>query len=193
MKEKIQMIIREHIGIVKSLSEEQIDKIEDASKLIINAFKNDKKLLIFGNGGSAADAQHIAAEFVNKFKHDRRPLPAIALTTDTSVLTSIGNDSGFEHVFEKQIEAFAKKGDVALAITTSDIASDGHSVNLEFALKSAKAKGMKTIGFVSDKSENILDMLDIKIIAPSKETARIQELHILLAHIICEIVEEAML
>ena len=193
MKEKIQMIIREHIGIVKSLSEEQIDKIEDASKLIINAFKNDKKLLIFGNGGSAADAQHIAAEFVNKFKHDRRPMPAIALTTDTSVLTSIGNDSGFEHVFEKQIEAFAKKGDVALAITTSDIASDGHSVNLAFALKSAKAKEMKTIGFVSDKSENILDMLDIKIIAPSKETARIQELHILLAHIICEIVEEAML
>lgn len=190
MKEKIENLIKDNIKTSTRLLETQIDNIENASRLISDAFKHDKTLFLFGNGGSAADAQHIAAEFINKFKLDRRPLPAIALTTDTSVITSISNDSGFCNIFERQIRALGKKGDIALAITTSDIKPDGHSSDLAFALDAAKEKGMKTIGFVSDKSKNILEKLDIKIIVPSIETPRIQESHILTAHIICELVEK---
>lgn len=190
MKEKIENLIKDNIKTSTRLLETQIDNIENASRLISDAFKHDKTLFLFGNGGSAADAQHIAAEFINKFKLDRRPLPAVALTTDTSVITSISNDSGFCNIFERQIRALGKRGDIALAITTSDIKPDGHSSDLAFALDAAKEKGMKTIGFVSDKSKNILEKLDIKIIVPSIEIPRIQESHILTAHIICELVEK---
>jgi len=190
MKIKIEKLIKENINTMSDLLEIQMDNIKDVIEIIIDAFKNDKTLFIFGNGGSAADAQHIAAEFINKFNFDRRPLPALALTTDTSTITAISNDSGFCHIFERQIEALGKKGDIALAITTSDIYSDGHSSDLGLALDAAKRKGMVTIGFVSEKSKNILKKLDVNIVIPSKKTPRIQEAQILAAHIICELVEE---
>jgi len=116
-------------------------------------------------------------------------LPAVALTTDTSVITAIANDSGFQYVFEKQIRALGKKGDIAVAITTSDFSADGHSIILKHALTAAKEKGMITIGLISDKSKNICSLLDEQVVIPDTETPRIQEAHILVAHIICELVE----
>ena len=193
MKAKIEKIINEHIQTSSKLLE-NIDDIEKISNVIVDSLKQGNKLLIFGNGGSAADAQHIAGEFVNKFMFDREPLPAIALTTDSSILTCISNDSSFSHVFEKQIKALGNKGDVALAITTSDIEFDenSHSSNIAFALKAAKNKGLTTIGLVSEKSNKTLDYLDYYVKVPSKDTPRIQENHILIAHIICELVEKEM-
>jgi len=187
---KIDDLMVQHIHIIEQLRKREIHNIEKIIKIIVNAISKDHTLFIFGNGGSAADAQHIAGEFVNKLKIDRRPLPAIALTTDTSIITAIANDSGYRHVFERQIAALGKKGDVALAITTSDFTSDGHSIILKDALMKAKEKEMITIGFVSDKSKNILSLLDEQVVIPDKETPRIQETQILVAHIICELVEE---
>ncbi len=190
---QIEEIINESIEVKKSLVG-QIKNIERATKAIYSCFYQGNKLLIFGNGGSAADAQHIAAEFVNKFKIDREPFPAIALTTDSSILSSISNDSSFSYVFEKQIKALGKKGDIALALTTSDISykENVHSSDLGFALRYAKQKEMKTIGLVSEKSKEILKYLDIAIAVPSKNTPRIQECHMLVYHIICELVEKEM-
>lgn len=192
MRGNIQKSIEENIKTTSNLIDTNISNIEESCRIIINAIKDNKKLFIFGNGGSAADSQHIAAEFINKFNFDRKPLPAIALTTDASIITSISNDSSFSFVFQKQIEALADKGDVALAITTSDMSfkKNAHSSNIAFALKTAKNKGMKTIGLVSLKSRNILKYLDQPIIVHSKNTARIQEVQILVAHIICEVVEK---
>lgn len=188
LENTIKDLIHRHLGVVGRISEETILNIESAIGIITNSFKCGNKLLIFGNGGSAADAQHLAAEFVNKFKLDRRPLSAIALTTDTSVLTSISNDSGYKYVFSKQIEALGREGDVALVITTSDF-NGAHSENLYFAIKKANEKNLSTIGLLSKKSKNITDMLDLSIVVLSKETARIQEGHMLIYHIICELVE----
>ena len=160
--------------------------------MIISAFKKGNKLLICGNGGSAADAQHIVGELVNKFRFDRDPLPAIALTTDTSVISSIANDSSFSFVFSKQVKALGKKGDVLLVITTSDIElkQNSHSSNLAMALKAAKKKGMITLGLVSIKSKRILRYLDLAIKIPSKDTPRIQEGHLVVEHIICDLIEQ---
>jgi D-sedoheptulose 7-phosphate isomerase len=190
--DKIKDIIKENIEVNSKILNTNIDSIEKITKTIVDGFKNNNKLLIFGNGGSAADAQHIAAEFINKFKFDREPLPAIALTTDSSILTCISNDSSFSYVFEKQIKALGNEGDIALAITTSDIENveGGHSSDLAFGLKAAREKGMVTIGFVGEKSNDILNLLDHYIQVPSKETGRVQEAHILIAHIICELVEQ---
>lgn len=194
MKEEIKNLIRESISVKESLfnNAEVLDAIEKATQYIITALGSGKKLLIFGNGGSAADAQHFAGEFVNRFKIDRAPLPAIALTTDTSVLTSIANDFGYDYVFSKQIEALGQENDVAIAITTSDIETTqgGHSANIASALVSAKKKGLVTIGLVSDKSQQILELLDIAIKIPSQNTPRIQESHLLVIHIVSEIVEK---
>lgn len=189
----IEDIIKESIEVKKNLIS-QIKNIEKATEAIYSCFYGRNKLLIFGNGGSAADAQHIAAEFVNKFKIDREPLPALALTTDSSILSSISNDAGFNYVFEKQIKALGNKGDIALVLTTSDISYEehAHSSNLYFALKYAKQKEIKTIGLVSEKSKEILKYLDIAISIPSKNTPRIQEGHMLAYHIICELVEKEM-
>jgi D-sedoheptulose 7-phosphate isomerase len=194
MKDRIKEIIKENIDVNSKILNTNIDSIEKISRVIVEGFKHNNKLLIFGNGGSAADAQHIAAEFINKFKFDREPLPAIALTTDSSILTCISNDSSFSYVFEKQIKALGKKGDIALAITTSDIDAEegGHSSDLTFGLKAARNKGLITIGFVGEKSNEILNLLDHYVQVPSKETGRVQEAHILIAHIICELVEQEM-
>lgn len=193
MEEIIKKLIQENIDTSSLLLKTQLRNIEHACTIIRDALKKGNKLFIFGNGGSAADSQHIAAEFINKFKLDREPLPAIALTTDSSILTAISNDSGYKHVFEKQIKALSKRGDVALAITTSDSTLDGHSSNIALALQASHDRGVITIGFVSEKSKHILKMLDAHVAIPSSSTPRIQESHILVGHIICEIVEKELM
>jgi len=163
------------------------EDIISASELIINAFRNGNKLLLCGNGGSAADCQHIAAELVIRMSHKiKRPaLPAIALTTDTSYLTAGGNDIGFENVFARGVEGLGSAGDVLLAISTS-----GNSGNVIKAVEMAKSKSMKTIGFLGGNGGMLKPLVDIPIVMPSSNVQRIQEGHITVAHIICEIIEE---
>jgi D-sedoheptulose 7-phosphate isomerase len=158
-----------------------ISAIADA---ITRAFRNGAKLLIAGNGGSAADAQHIAGELLSRFGFDRAPLPAIALTTDTSVLTAIGNDYGFERVFERQVRGLGRPGDIFLALSTS-----GRSPNVICALKAAREMGMVTIGFTGDGRRDMTAYCDHCLAAPSGETPLIQQVHIVAAHAICGLVE----
>jgi len=194
MKTLIKEIIQESIRAKQALVVDEgfLSSVCEAVDLICKAYENKNKVLVFGNGGSAADAQHFAAEMVNRFKIDRIPLPALSLTTDTSIISSIANDSGYDRVFSKQIEALGVKGDIALAITTSDIESEkgGHSANIYYGLVAAREKGITTIGLVSKKSKKILELLDLAIVAPSDNTPRIQEIHAIIIHIICEIVEK---
>lgn len=156
-----------------------------AVKAIINAYKSDKKVILFGNGGSAADAQHIAAELVNRLYFDRKSLPAEALTANTSVLTAIGNDYSFDKIFSKQIEGIGKKGDIAIGISTS-----GNSSNVIEAINVAKEKKLFTIGFTGRSGGKLKEIADICLQVPSDDTPRIQEIHIMLGHIICEIIEK---
>jgi D-sedoheptulose 7-phosphate isomerase len=152
---------------------------------ITQAFRDGHKLLIAGNGGSAADAQHIAGEFLSRLYFDRNPLPAIALTTDSSVLTAIGNDYGFERIFERQLRGLGKPGDVFIAISTS-----GRSPNVIAALKAARAGGLTTIGFTGSRTDGFMQPLcDHYLAAPAEETALIQQIHIVAAHAICGLVE----
>jgi D-sedoheptulose 7-phosphate isomerase len=161
--------------------------IEDASLVIIEAYKSGNKTLLAGNGGSAADAQHIAGEFVSRFYFDRPGIPSIALTTDTSILTAIGNDYGYSRLFERQIQALGNKGDVFIGISTS-----GNSENIINALMICKEKGITTIGFTGEGICKMDGLCDICIKAPSRETPRIQETHILIGHIICCIIEDSL-
>lgn len=156
----------------------------DAAAAIIDAFQRGGKLLIFGNGGSASDAQHMAAEFVGRFQRERAAMAALALTTDTSVLTSIGNDYAFERVFARQIEALGRKGDVAFAISTS-----GASPNVVAALDAARALGLQTIALTGGDGGAVGRLAAIHVNVPSDATARVQEVHRTLLHVICEIVE----
>lgn len=162
-------------------------EIKNVAELLLEAFENEKKVLIFGNGGSAADAQHVAAEFTNRFETERQPLPALALTTDTSALTAIGNDYSYEDVFSKQVMALGFSGDVAVGISTS-----GTSKNVIHALNIAKKRGLKTILFSGEivHLTETIENLDALIAIPSRVTARIQEAHILVWHIICSIVDK---
>lgn len=161
------------------------DKIELAANIIIESFENGGKLLICGNGGSAADAQHIAAELVGKYERKRKALPAIALTTDTSFLTAWSNDDSYENVFSKQIEGLGKQGDVLLGISTS-----GNSENIIRALKQAKGQGMKTISLNGKDGGQMKGMADIELLVKHNRTARIQEVHHLVYHILCGLIEE---
>ncbi len=158
-----------------------------AVEAVIKALSSGKKLLLFGNGGSAADAQHIASELVGRFQHDRRALPAIALTTDGSALTAIANDFGFERVFARQVEALAEPGDVAVGISTS-----GESPNVLNGLASARRLEVQTIGLTGGDGGAIADAVDVAIVIPSTETARVQEGHIAVGHVLCEFVEQAL-
>ncbi|MFA5216932.1 D-sedoheptulose 7-phosphate isomerase [Sulfuricurvum sp.] len=164
--------------------DEQLLVLNSIANMIIRAYKNDNKILIFGNGGSAADAQHIAAELVSKFKMNRKGLQAIALTTNTSVITAIGNDFTFDQIFDRQVEAFAKRGDVVIGISTS-----GESNNVILGLMKADKMGCYTIAFTGKKDNRISMFSVLTFNVPSKDTARIQEAHITAGHIICEIVE----
>lgn len=185
MKEKIISILKEDIEIKNRIIKELCGKIEEATKLIAIALKTGKKILIFGNGGSAADAQHMACEFVGRYKKERKALPAIALTTDTSILTAVSNDFSFEDVFSRQIEALGESGDIAFGISTS-----GNSKNVFNAIQIAKEKGLKTIGLLGCDGGIIKDAVDIPIVVPAKSTPRIQESHTVIEHIICELIEE---
>lgn len=165
-----------------------LNRIADAARLIVDAIKSGNKLMICGNGGSAADAQHMAGEFVCRFYKDREPLPAIALTTDTSVLTSISNDYSYDDVFNRQVKALGKSGDVLLGISTS-----GSSMNVLEAFKTAQAMVIKTVLLTGTTKKAITAHSDIIIRTPSSDTPRIQEMHLLIEHIICEIVEKEFL
>jgi len=172
------------VSACKSLSG-QVGKI---SEIIVHAFKSGNKLLLCGNGGSAADSQHIAAEFVSRFRAERRGLPSIALSTDTSILTAIGNDYSVDRIFSRQVEALAKPGDVVLGLSTS-----GKSANIFEAMKTAKKYGCHTIAFLGGTGGTIKDIVDLPVVIPSNDTPRIQECHIMLAHIMCDIVEREFL
>jgi D-sedoheptulose 7-phosphate isomerase len=158
--------------------------VAEIAAVITRTFRNGGKLLIAGNGGSAADAQHVAAEFVSRFKMERNPLAAIALTTDTSVLTAVGNDYGFEQVFARQIAALGRPGDCFLALSTS-----GRSPNVLAALKAARDRGITTIGLTGEKGEAMRPNCDLLLSAPSPETDLIQQIHMVVAHAVCGMVE----
>ncbi|MBM4308044.1 MAG: D-sedoheptulose 7-phosphate isomerase [Deltaproteobacteria bacterium] len=184
MENIIQKRFKESIEVKTSFLKENLSKILDVIKLISHCFEVGNKLFFFGNGGSAADAQHLAAEFVNRYIMDRPPLPAIALTTDTSILTSISNDSSFNEVFAKQLRALGKEGDIAVGISTS-----GTSPNILKAFEVAKEMGMKTIALTGGDGGALAKVADYSLIVPSSSTPRIQEVHILVGHILCELVE----
>lgn len=183
MKQLIQQSVEDSIIAKKDFFAENLDRIESCAEMMALALGKGSKLLLFGNGGSAADCQHIAAEFVNRFQIERTPLPAISLTTDTSVITSIGNDYSYEDIFSKQVQALGKKGDIALGISTS-----GNSPNVIKAVKEAKQMGLFVIGFSGNKGR-LKQLSDIPFCVNSDTTARIQEVHILLAHILCDLTE----
>lgn len=189
MKNYITKQLSDSIEVKKQILEnsELLAQIEQVAVKTIEAYKNNKKTLIAGNGGSAADAQHIAGEFVSRFYFDRPGLASIALTTDTSILTAIGNDYGYERVFARQVEANGANGDVFIGISTS-----GNSKNIVEAIKAAKERGIFTVGFTGAKGGIMKEMCDICICVPSNETPRIQESHIVIGHIICAIVEKEM-
>jgi len=184
MIEEIKLQFKENIELHQRLIDEISPQIEKAGQLIIEAYKKGNKLLLCGNGGSAADAQHIAAELVGRFKKERSALPAISLTTDTSILTALSNDYSYETVFSRQIEALGRPGDLLIAISTS-----GNSGNVINALSAAKAKNIKTIALLGGNGGKMKDLASLSIIVPSQNTARVQESHILIGHIICGLVE----
>jgi len=189
MRRYIQNHIEESIKTKERILQNSIlmQNIFNVTEVIIDAYKDGKKTLIAGNGGSAADAQHIAAEFVGRFHFDRPALASIALTTDTSILTAIGNDYGFDRVFARQLEANGNSGDVFIAISTS-----GNSANIIEALKVCKDKDIISVGLSGESGGKMAEFCDYMIKVPSNITPRIQESHILIAHIICATVEEAL-
>ena len=165
-----------------------LDAARKIAEIIAGSLRAGNKLLIAGNGGSAADAQHIAAEIVGRYKKDRPAYAALALTTDTSALTAIGNDYGFEHVFARQVEGLGRRGDVLLALTTS-----GRSPNILAALKTARQNGLVTVGFTGAKGAALGVSCDHLLVAPSDDTAVIQQLHMAFAHGICEVIEQTLM
>ncbi|MBD0370543.1 MAG: D-sedoheptulose 7-phosphate isomerase [Pyrinomonadaceae bacterium] len=188
MKERIQSIVADSLEVKRRYFAEHAEEVERAARLISECFAAGGKLLLFGNGGSAADAQHIAGEFVNRFMMaERRGLPAIALSTDGGVLTCIANDIGFERVFARQVEALGERGDTCLAISTS-----GTSANVVVAVEQARAQGLKTIGLLGRDGGRVAPLCDVALVVPSHDTQRIQETHNLIGHIICELVETAL-
>lgn len=182
----IKQSVTDSITAKSTFIDTHMDKIEPCARQIAEKMAQGDKLLLFGNGGSAADSQHIAAEFINRFQMERRPLPAIALTTDTSVITSIGNDYSYDDIFLKQVQALGKRGDAALGISTS-----GNSPNVIKAIEAAKRNGLLTIGFSGSKGR-LKEICDFSFCVPSDVTVRIQEAHILLAHILCDITERVL-
>lgn len=187
MHDKICTQLTEHGQVMDLVRSKLTDKIAEAVNLICQALADGHKVLIMGNGGSAADAQHFAAEIVSRFKLERQAWPALALTTDTSILTAIGNDYGFDFVFRRQIEAFASAGDVVIGISTS-----GQSPNVLHALGSARERGCRTIGLLGRDGGQIREFVDLEITVPVNDTPRVQEAHITIIHIICDLVEQTL-
>jgi D-sedoheptulose 7-phosphate isomerase len=187
MIERIQRIAHESIEAKKAFFDSHAEAVARAAELIITSIKAGGKVLIFGNGGSAADAQHIAAELVNRFNYDRPPIAAIALTTDTSILTSVGNDSSFDELFERQLRALGRRDDVALAISTS-----GNSPNVLRAVDAAHELGIKTIALAGRDGGKLAAAVDVALVVDARSTQRIQETHITIGHILCELIEDAL-
>ncbi|MDT8394635.1 MAG: D-sedoheptulose 7-phosphate isomerase [Bacteroidales bacterium] len=186
MKKYILSEFQKHRQVLDETMQMLDPLIEQSGGLIVSTLKAGKKVLLFGNGGSAGDAQHIAAELTGRYKTERRGLPAIALTTDTSALTAIGNDYGFDRIFDRQVEALGEEGDLLIGISTS-----GNSRNVLRALAYGKDHGMNTIGLSGRNGGDMRPLCDINIIIPSEDTARIQEMHILIGHILCGLVDQA--
>ena len=187
MKNKIEEIIEESISVKKDLVKSQSGAIEKAAEAMISALKAGGKIVIFGNGGSAADSQHIAAELVGRFLKERKGLPAIALTTNTSILTAIANDYSYNQVFSRQVDALAEKNDVAIGISTS-----GKAANVIEVIEFANKKGLVTIALTGGDGGGLAKVAKISIIVPSRSTPRIQESHVTIGHIICQLVEDAL-
>lgn len=176
--------LKAHIEVFQKLLAEELPNIERCGAMILNALEKGNKILICGNGGSAADAQHIAAEFVGRYETERKALPAIALTTDTSALTALANDYDFERIFSRQVEALAREGDLLIAISTS-----GNSPNVNSAVMTARQIGCQTLGMTGANGKKLASLCDDSIMVPAARTARIQEAHITIAHIWCEIID----
>ena len=185
MREKILREFKESIAVKQKFVNENIEAIIEVSKVLADTFSNGGKLILFGNGGSACDASHIAAEFVNRFKKERPAFPALALNTDMAILTSIANDYDYVNIFERQVKAFAQEGDIVIAISTS-----GSSPNVVKAVDAAHRKKVKTIAFTGDKGDKLAEKSDYVFAVPSNNTPRIQETHIILGHVLCQMVEE---
>jgi D-sedoheptulose 7-phosphate isomerase len=184
MREDILQIFKDSGEIQNRFIRAQADMLIEVVKVLVTAFKGGHKVLLFGNGGSAADAQHLAAEFVNRFLIERPPLPAVALTTDTSVLTSISNDYGYADTFAKQVKALGRAGDVALGISTS-----GTAANVVKAVKTARDMDLKTVGLTGGDGGDLAKIAEYALVVNSTSTPRIQETHILIGHVICEMVD----
>ncbi|MFC1658331.1 SIS domain-containing protein [Candidatus Omnitrophota bacterium] len=187
MRDKIKDKILESIQLKEELMRNFITQIIDIASLAIDCLKKGGKVIFFGNGGSAADSQHFAAELVGRFKKDRKAMASIALTTNSSVLTSLSNDYGYEVIFAKQVEALGNKGDLVIAISTS-----GKAKNVIAGVRQAKGMGIKTVGLTGMDGGALAKIADVALVVPSKVTARVQEAHITIGHIICELVEEAL-
>jgi len=187
MSERLSAIVNESLETKRKFFAAHSSEVERAAEMISARLAAGGKLLIFGNGGSAADAQHIAGELVNRFLQERKALPAIALSTDGGVLTCIANDTGFENVFARQIEALGRAGDVCVAISTS-----GQSPNIVVACAQARSQGIKVIGLLGRDGGKVAPLCDLALIVPSDDTQRIQETHNLIGHILCELIETEM-
>lgn len=185
--DKIKSAFRESIAVKKKALRSCAGDIGRASSLVSEAFADSKKLIIFGNGGSAADSQHIAAELVGRFLKERKGLPAIALTTNTSILTAIANDYSYDQVFSRQVDAIAQKNDVAIGISTS-----GKAANVIEAVETANRKGLITIALTGGDGGGLAKAAKIPVVVPSGSTPRIQEAHITIGHIVCQLVEDAL-
>ena len=181
---EIRAKLQESIQTKEAVLKDLVPVIEKAAQLFLQALRSGRKILLFGNGGSAADSQHIAAELVGRLCLERRALPAIALTTDTSNLTALGNDFGYDTVFQRQIEALGSSGDLAVGISTS-----GNSPNVLAAIRAARRKGLKTMALTGHGGGKLAGLVDCAIVIPSDNTQRIQESHITIGHIVCELVE----
>ncbi|HKQ78834.1 MAG TPA: D-sedoheptulose 7-phosphate isomerase [Blastocatellia bacterium] len=184
-EEKIHAMAVESLDAKRRFFEQSSRDVARAAQLIVESMRAGGKLLIFGNGGSAADAQHIAAELAFKMVREREALPALALTTDTSLLTAIGNDRSFNFIFARQLQAIGRKGDIALAISTS-----GNSLNVIEAVQQARAMEIGTIGLLGADGGKVAALVDLALIVPHRETQRIQEVHIAASHIICQLIED---
>ncbi len=185
MRDKILKSFKDSMTVKQKFVDDYIETIVEVSKLIADTLNNGSKLLLFGNGGSACDASHIAAEFINRFQRERPAFPAIALNTDMAVITSIANDYDYSTIFERQLKALAQEGDVVIAISTSGI-----SPSVIKGVEAAARKRLKVVALTGEKGDKLASMSDYVFAVPSHDTARIQETHITLAHVLCQMVEE---
>ena len=188
MKDFVLNAFEESVAVKRQFAREQAERIVQAATLIAGAFRDGHKVLLFGNGGSATDASHLAAEFVGRYKKERNPLPAIALATDIAAITCIANDYGYDELFARQIRAHGRKGDVAIAISTS-----GNSSNVLKGVEAATACGMRTIAWTGGSGGKLAELAELSFVVPSSVTARIQECHITMGHVLCELIEDHLL